>query len=122
LPLLIPIFLEVPSNFRCNLTITHPVNCFNTSGSLSQSLANGIKAGLDKMIPVHTPAHQPGNFQKVLITPNQILFFNFWPLSPYPGSPCNSIPIHQLFRLLIFWMEEELPADNVSYELALGIL
>jgi hypothetical protein len=47
------------------------------SGSLSQSLVNVIKAGLDKMIPVHTPAHQPGNFQKVLITPNQILFFNF---------------------------------------------
>ena len=28
--LLIPIFLEVPSNFRRNLTIRHPVNCFNT--------------------------------------------------------------------------------------------
>jgi len=32
------------------------------SGSLSQSLANVIKAGLDEMIPVHTPAYQPGNF------------------------------------------------------------
>jgi len=47
------------------------------SGSLSQSLANVVKAGLDEMIPVHTPAYQPGNFKKVLITPNQILFFNF---------------------------------------------
>ena len=41
-------------------------------------LVNVIKAVLDKMIPVHTPAYQPGNFQKVLITPNQILFFNFY--------------------------------------------
>jgi hypothetical protein len=32
------------------------------SGSLSQSLANVIKADLDKMIPVHAPAYQPGNF------------------------------------------------------------
>jgi hypothetical protein len=47
------------------------------SGSLPQSLANVIKAGLDKMIPVHAPAYQPGNFQKVLVTPNQILFLNF---------------------------------------------
>jgi hypothetical protein len=42
----------------------------DVSRSLSQSLANVIKAGLDKMIPVHAPAYQPGNFQKVLVTPN----------------------------------------------------
>jgi len=47
------------------------------SGLLSSSLANVIKAGLDKMIPLHTPVYQPGNFQKILITPNQILFFCF---------------------------------------------
>jgi hypothetical protein len=45
-------------------------------------LANVIKAGLDEMIPVHTPAYQPGDFQKILITPKQILFFYFWILSP----------------------------------------
>ena len=38
------------------------------------------------------------------------------------SDDCNSVPIHQLFRLLILGMEEELPVDNVSYELALGIL
>jgi hypothetical protein len=42
----------------------------DVSGSLSQSLANVIKAGLDKMIPVHTPAYQSGNFQKILVTSN----------------------------------------------------
>jgi len=46
-------------------------------GSLFQSLANVVKAGLDEMIPVHTPAYQPCNFKKVLITANQILFSNF---------------------------------------------
>jgi hypothetical protein len=52
------------------------------SGSLSQSLANVIEAGLDEMIPVHTPAYQPGHFQKILITHKQILFFYFCILSP----------------------------------------
>jgi hypothetical protein len=47
------------------------------SGSLSQFLAIVIKAGLDKMIPVHTPAYQPGNFQKILVTLDQVLRFNF---------------------------------------------
>src|SRR4030065_1788607 len=30
------IFLEVPSNFRCNLTISHPVNGFNTDDASTQ--------------------------------------------------------------------------------------
>jgi hypothetical protein len=47
------------------------------SGSISQSLANVIKAVLDKMIPVHAPAYQPGNFQKILVTLDQVLRFNF---------------------------------------------
>jgi hypothetical protein len=49
----------------------------DVSSSLSQSLANVIKAGLDKIIPVHTPAYQPGNLQKILVTLGQIPFFNF---------------------------------------------
>src|SRR4030066_745382 len=58
------------------------------SGSLSQSLVNVIKAGLVEMILVHAPAYQPGNFQKILVTLDQILCFSFWLLSLYPGSPC----------------------------------
>jgi hypothetical protein len=54
----------------------------DVSGSLSQSLANVIKAGLDKIIPVHAPAYQSGNFQKILVTFGQILFFSFWLFSP----------------------------------------
>jgi hypothetical protein len=40
----------------------------HTSGSHSKPLDYVIKAGLDEIIPVHTPAHQPGDFKKVLIT------------------------------------------------------
>jgi Cft2 family RNA processing exonuclease len=67
------------------------------SGSLSQSLVNVIKAGLDKMIPVRTPAYQSGNFQEILVTLDPVLCFNFWLFSPHFGSPCigyNFIPIH----------------------------
>jgi hypothetical protein len=35
-PLFVPIFLEVASNFRRNLTISHPVNCFNTHDPSTQ--------------------------------------------------------------------------------------
>ena len=38
--LLIPIFLEVPSNFRRNLTIRHPVNCFNTDDATMQFVSH----------------------------------------------------------------------------------
>jgi hypothetical protein len=39
-PLLIPIFFKVPSNFRRNLTIRHPVNGFNTDDASTQFVSH----------------------------------------------------------------------------------
>jgi hypothetical protein len=38
------------------------------------------EAGLDKVMPIHAPAHQAGNFKKVQITPRDI--FHVWAFDP----------------------------------------
>jgi hypothetical protein len=46
----------------------------HTSSPHSQSLADVIEAGFDKIIPVHTPAHQPGNFEEIPVALKQFFF------------------------------------------------
>lgn len=46
----------------------------DTPGSFAQSLTDMVQAGLDEIIPIDAPAHKAGNFQKILVTLNRILF------------------------------------------------
>ena len=61
----------------------------DVSRPLSQSVAQVIKTGFNKIIPVHTPAYQPGNFQKILVTLDHVLCLNSWFFSPYHSFPLS---------------------------------